>query len=204
MMRPTPMQSTNTTHNKNLKNPRKWSLSAKAKPTEETGKTTWKQGLEVVTMVTKHNNVITNNDKFWKISNTNSISLLLIQNIKQLNLSSVNSIFREGHFLLRKCCRSWKICRKLALLPIFSIFGRLDVYIISQSPAKFYCDHLNIPHTTNFSSFMVDKNSNGVVSWESADRGCEEESHFELHFIWQKLKILKWTAMGFQVEKRVT
>ena len=30
------MQSTNTTHNKNLKNPRKCSLSAIAKPTEDT------------------------------------------------------------------------------------------------------------------------------------------------------------------------
>ena len=68
MMRPTPMQSTNTTHNKNLKNPRKWSLSAKAKPTEETGKTTGKQGLKVVAMVTKHNKV--------KFADTNSISLL--------------------------------------------------------------------------------------------------------------------------------
>ena len=34
--RPTPIQSTNTTHNKNLKNPRKCSLSAIAKPTEDT------------------------------------------------------------------------------------------------------------------------------------------------------------------------
>lgn len=159
MTRPTPMQSTNTTHNKNLKNPRKWSLSAKAKPMEETGKTTWKQGLKVVAMVTKHNKV--------KFANTNSISLLLIQNIKQLNLSLVDSIFREGHFLQRKCCPSWKICRKLALLPIFSIFGKLDVYIISQSLAKFHCDHHRL-----FFSFMVDKNSNGVVSRESVDRGC--------------------------------
>ena len=30
------MQSTNTTHNKNLKNPRKCSFSAMAKPTEDT------------------------------------------------------------------------------------------------------------------------------------------------------------------------
>jgi len=35
MMRPTPMQSTNTTHNKNLKNPKKCSFSAIAKPIED-------------------------------------------------------------------------------------------------------------------------------------------------------------------------
>ena len=35
MMRPTPMQSTNTTHNKNFKNPIKCSFSAIAKPIED-------------------------------------------------------------------------------------------------------------------------------------------------------------------------
>lgn len=35
MMRPTPMQSTNTTHNKNFKNPKKCSFSAIAKPIED-------------------------------------------------------------------------------------------------------------------------------------------------------------------------
>ena len=35
MMRPTPMQSTNTTHNKNFKNPKKCNFSAIAKPIED-------------------------------------------------------------------------------------------------------------------------------------------------------------------------
>lgn len=42
-MRPTPMQSTNTTHNKNFKNPKKCSFSAIAKPIEDPVNTKIKQ-----------------------------------------------------------------------------------------------------------------------------------------------------------------